>query len=262
MPIITLTTDWNQRDYYVGAVKGSILNLCPDATIVDISHTIQAFNIAQAAFVLRNAFPSFPPDTIHLIGVQSTMDRNGAHLLIKAQNQIFIGNDNGIFGALLNEDPEFIYRLRDNSKTNGWHTFPEISSFVVAACDLMRGKKPEEIGEKYENYKKHTPWRPTIDESVINGGIVYIDSYRNAITNISEDLFRRIGKGRAFEIFVQSNHYRINRINKTYQETTPGELLALFNSAGLLEVAISNGNAADLLNLDTNSRIRIKFKEK
>ncbi|HYX09554.1 MAG TPA: SAM-dependent chlorinase/fluorinase [Bacteroidales bacterium] len=262
MPIITLTTDWNQHDYYVGAIKGSILSLCPDATIIDISHAVQPFNIVQAAFVLRNAFPSFPPDTIHLIGVQSTLGRDGNHLLVKAQNQFFIGSDNGVFGALLNDEPESIYRLRDNSETNSWHTFPEISSFVTAACDLMRGKMPEEIGEKHENYKKHTPWRPTIDESVINGGVVYIDSYRNAITNISEDLFSRIRKGRAFEILVQSNHYRITRINKTYQETTPGELLALFNSAGLLEVAINLGNAADLLNLDTNSRIRIKFKDK
>ncbi len=261
MPIITLTTDWSQHDYYVGAIKGSILNRCPDATIVDISHAVQPFNITQAAFILRNAFPSFPPDTIHLIGVQSTLDKNGAHLLVKAGNHFFIGNDNGVFGALFSAEPELIYRLKESPETNSRHTFPELSCFVDAACDLIQGKKPEDIGEPYESYRKQTPWRPTIDDAVINGGVVYIDSYRNAITNISEELFRRIGKGRAFEIFVQSNHYRITRINKTYQETTPGELLALFNSAGLLEVAINSGNAADLLNLDTNSRIRIKFRE-
>jgi S-adenosylmethionine hydrolase len=103
---------------------------------------------------------------------------------------------------------------------------------------------------------------PTIDESVINGSIVYIDSYRNAITNIPKELFEKIGKNRPFDVFIQSNHYKINKINKTYSETSAGELLALFNSLNLLEIAISSGNAADLLNLNINSIIRIKFYDK
>ena len=99
---------------------------------------------------------------------------------------------------------------------------------------------------------------PTIDESTINGSVIYIDSFRNAITNISRELFDQIGKGRPFEIFVQSNHYKINRINKKYSDSSTGEMLALFNSLGLLEIAINSGNAADLLNLSVNSVVRIK----
>jgi XTP/dITP diphosphohydrolase len=91
--------------------------------------------------------------------------------------------------------------------------------------------------------------------------VIHIDSYQNAITNISQELFKRVGNGNAFEIYVQSKYNMINRINKQYNETDPGDLLAIFNSSGLMEIAIRNGNAAGLLNLDTNSTIRVEFKE-
>ena len=91
--------------------------------------------------------------------------------------------------------------------------------------------------------------------------MIHIDSYQNAITNVSQELFKRVGNGKAFEIYVRSKYNMINRINKQYNETDPGDLLAIFNSSGLLEIAIRNGNAAGLLNLDTNSTIRVVFKE-
>jgi S-adenosyl-L-methionine hydrolase (adenosine-forming) len=94
------------------------------------------------------------------------------------------------------------------------------------------------------------------------GSVIYIDSYQNAITNITRDLYERIGKGRKFEIALQSNHYKLNRINRTYSETSTGELLVLFNSLGLLEVAINKGNAAELLSLTTSSVVRIRFFDK
>ena len=103
---------------------------------------------------------------------------------------------------------------------------------------------------------------PAIDKSDINGSVIYIDSYRNAITNITYELFKQIGKGRAFDLFIQSNHFHINKINEKYNESSSGEILALFNSVGFLEIAINQGNAADLLNLDVSSPIRIKFKDK
>jgi S-adenosylmethionine hydrolase len=120
----------------------------------------------------------------------------------------------------------------------------------------------ENLGTLHKNLNKQVPMLPTIDESLINGSVVYIDSFRNAITNIPRELFEKIGKNRPFDIFIQSNHYKINKINKTYNETSAGELLALFNSLNLLEIAISSGNVADLLNLNINSIIRIKFYDK
>ena len=140
-------------------------------------------------------------------------------------------------------------------------SFISMSIFAEVACALSSGSSLEEIGQPVETYIKQTPLRATIEDNIITGSVIHIDSYHNAITNISLDLFERIGNGRPFEIYVQSKHYKISRINKRYNETLPGDLLAIFNAANLLEIAIRNGNAAGLLKLNTSSTIRVEFKE-
>jgi S-adenosyl-L-methionine hydrolase (adenosine-forming) len=136
-----------------------------------------------------------------------------------------------------------------------------LTVFAEAACKLIQSGKILSLGQRHTGLYRQVAMLPAIDESIITGSIIYIDSYRNAFTNINRELFERIGKGRSFELFIQSNHYRINRINTWYSETSSGEILALFNSLDLLEIAIHGGNAAELLNLSLNSTIRIKFKE-
>ena len=259
MPIITLTTDWKANDYYVGAIKGKILSLCPKTSIVDISHQIVPFNINQAAFVIRNCYYNFLPGCVHIIAVNSEGGKDRPYLAVQYDKHYFITTDNGILGLICNNPPEIIVRIPSGKEES---SFAGLSIFAETACKLVRGEKIESLGTPVTEYKKKIPIRATIDESVINGSIIYIDSFRNAISNISNDLFERIGKGRPFEIYVQSNHYIINKINTYYHQTTPGEILALFNSIGLLEIAINNGNAADLLNLSVNSSIRVKFKDK
>lgn len=259
MSIITLTTDWNANDYYVGAVKGKILSQCPTAVIVDISHQIQSFNIHQAAFVLRNACSNFPEGTIHIIGVNTEGAQDQPFLIIKNENHYFVGTDNGIFGLLFPDEPEMIISIKTKDKIPG---FSGISILTDSACKIFNEVQPDSLGTRVKSFKKRIPIRAAIDESVINGSVIYIDSYRNAITNISRELFERVGKNRPFEIFVRSNHYRIDRINNFYHETSPGEILAIFNSIGLLEIAMNMGNVADLLDIPVNSSIRVKFHNK
>lgn len=257
MRIITLTSDWHKNDFYVASIKGRILSQCPDVRIVDISHQIQTFNILQAAFVLKNSFRNFPDNTIHIIAVNSEPNKERPLVLVKAMSHFFITCDNGIFGLMLDDAPDKIIKV--NTKPGENTSFVAFDVFSRVACELLKGKKPENIGTPQKSLNKHVPVLPAIDESLINGSVVYIDSFRNAITNISKEIFERIGKNRSFEIFIQSNHYKINKINKAYNETSAGEILVLFNSADVLEVAINNGNAADLLNLNVNSVIRVKF---
>ncbi len=165
----------------------------------------------------------------------------------------------GMFGLMFSEEPSKIISIKSPPEIKSFSSF---SVFADAACRIAKGEKPESLGKVIKEFQKRVPIRAAIDKSVITGTVIYIDSFRNAITNITRDLFDRVGKDRTFEIFVQSNHYKLTRINTYYHETTPGEILALFNSVGLLEIAINKGNAADLLNLSTNSTIRVKFKEK
>ncbi len=262
MSIITLTTDWNKNDYYVGAIKGNILKRCHDISIIDISHDIQPFNIAQGAFVLRNSYHFFPANTIHIIGINNVDNADHDYLLVHAEQHYFIGVDNGVFSLIFNNiKPENILKL-PNPKENKGVTFPSLSIFSEAACKIVEGESLASVGEQTDCFKERVPIRPIADESGITGNIIYIDSYKNVITNITEKFFTESLNKKSFEILVQSNHYRIKKISRHYSESPVGELVAVFNSLGLLEIAINCGNAADLLNLDINSKVRIRFIDK
>jgi len=255
MAIVTLTSDWNKDDFYVAAVKGRILSRCPDVTLVDITHQVPAFNIAHAGFLVRNSYRHFPDHTIHVIAVKCASSDKQPLVAVQYNNHYFIGTDNGIFGLILDEGPLECIRL----ESDGGNSFPVYSVLVNAACDILQKKKFSQIGKPHRELYKQLPMLPAIDEGRINGSVVYIDSYKNAITNISRSLFEQIGKGRPFEI--QGNHFRVQKINKAYNETSSGEILAIFNSLDLLEIAMYEGNAADLLNLDITSSVRIRFKD-
>ena len=256
MAIITLTTDWNKSDYYIGAVKGRILAAQPDTTIIDISHQVQPFNIMQAAFIVRNCWSEFPEGTVHLIAVNAALTEKINLLVLEKNNQYFITADNGIAGLLFGEEPDAVYRVK--STTNG-NTFVSLKTFVDTAFHIINGKPITSISESVKKYNSQIPLRPVIEKGLINGSVIYIDSFSNAITNISRETFEKVGSGRAFEIFIQSNHYRVDHISKTYSESESGELLVIFNAAELLEIAINHGSASELLNLSVNSTIRVKF---
>jgi len=260
MHIITLTSDWNENDYYVASLKGKLLSTCPEAQIIDLNHRIKAFHTAQAAFVVRNSYPHFPDNTVHIIAVNSEPEIDGQILGARKDNQFFICADNGILGLLGGAEPEMVVKLEDKSQENPG-SFISMSVFVEVACALAQGTPLSQLGEATMDYDKQTPLRATIEENTITGSVIHIDSYQNAITNVSRELFERVGKGKAFTIYVQSKHYKIDRINERYNETGPGDLLAIFNSADLLEIAIRNGNAAGLLKLTTDSTLRVEFKE-
>jgi S-adenosyl-L-methionine hydrolase (adenosine-forming) len=257
MPIVTLTTDWNANDYYSASVKGHILSRCPGTSLVDITNQVPTFNIALAAFQLKHSYFHFPAGTIHIITVSCETKVKQPYVALKADGQYFIGYDNGIFGLILDREPEEVVKIEAPEAM----TFPELTVFAPAACEIVQSGKITDLGHIYTLQHNQVPMLPTIEKSVINGSVIYIDSYKNALTNITRDLFDQIGEGRPFDIYVQSNHNRISRLNKIYSDSSLGEMLALFNELGLLEIAINGGNAADLLHLSLNSSIRIKFKE-
>jgi len=258
MHVITLTTDWNQKDFYLAAIKGKLLGICPDIKIFDLSHDVPPFNTAQAAFIVKNSYRHFPEGSIHIIGVNSKSGKRNRYLAILMDGQYFITYDNGIYGLLFRDEPEEAVEIKPPEQIAT--SFPELDVFIDAACLLVKKGKLNLLGPVVSDFSKTLPLRATIDKSSISGSIIYIDSYRNAITNITSELFDRIGHGRKFEIMVQSNRYKITRLNKIYGETTTGEILALFNSVGLLEIAINLGNAAELLGLEINSGVRVSFK--
>ncbi len=111
MPIITLTSDWGQRDYFLAAVKGKIMSLMPEVSIIDISHGISPFNLKQASFIIRNSYPHFPKGTVHMLSVLTEKTEKTPHLAVQYNGQFFIGADNGIFSLIFDKDPEKIIMI-------------------------------------------------------------------------------------------------------------------------------------------------------
>jgi len=257
MPIITLTSDWGQRDYFLAAVKGKILNLLPSANIIDISHGISPFNLKQASFIIRNCYPHYPQGTVHILSLLTEKAENTPHLAVQYNGQFFIGADNGIFSLIFDQSPEKIVSISALNE-NGIKDIPARDRFVEAAVYLASGQPIGQLGEPVSQWKEQLHFLPVVSGDVIRGVVIYINQYENVVTNITRDLVEKVSKGRKYIIDFRGES--LKGINQSYQEVPIGEIVALFGSTGHLEIAINQGNAASLLGLDINDPVRVEFK--
>ncbi|ETN96291.1 hypothetical protein SAMN04487906_1965 [Zhouia amylolytica] len=277
MPIITLTTDFGEKDHFVGAIKGAIYSESEDLKIVDITHHINPFNIQEAAYVLQNAYKSFPKGSIHIIGVDAELNPENKHIAVKLNEHYFIGADNGIITLLSSEfNPEKIVEINIHDRVES--VFPVLDVFVKVAAHIARGGTLEVIGKLTTSLKPIKQLMPIVsaDETQISGNVIYIDNYGNIVTNISKKLFNSIRQNRKFEL--SARNHKFNTIYDKYSDLVnfdlddnkrdyDGKKLAIFNSQNNIEIAIyrSNlntvGGASSLLGLDYRDTVSIKFIE-
>lgn len=257
MAIITLTTDLGYRDFYTATLKGSILKLSPSTTIVDITHEIQSFNIAEAAFVLKNAFHYFPENTVHLIGIDTVYSDHNKYIALQYKSHYFVGADNGIFSLMFDKHPDEIVELNILQDFNFLH-FPICDILVKAACHLAEQKTLNLIGVTIHDLQERTSLHPVIDQNRIRGTVIYIDTFQNVITNITKELFTKIQQNRKFNLQFKRNE-TIEQLSWHYNEVPEGEKLCLFGISNHLEIAINKGNAAGLLGLTHGDIINIEF---
>ena len=252
------------RDHYVAAVKGAIFSQLPEVNIVDISHHLPPFDIARCAFLLRNSYKDFPKGTVHIIGIDPEASVERGHLIVEFDGHYFIGADNGIFSILFDKLPENAFELNISQDSDDL-TFPVKDVFTKAACHLARGGTPEIIGVRTEKVQQKQMYRPIVEENLIRGSVIYIDSYGNVITNITKGLFTQVSKGREFQILFRSSAYSIDRISRKYSQVPEGEKVALFGSSEHLEIAInkgvegSGGGANKLFGLKLYDTVTIEF---
>jgi S-adenosyl-L-methionine hydrolase (adenosine-forming) len=256
MPVITLTTEWKPDDIYHGIIKGKLCNLCPGVTIIDNAVGIPAFNISHASFVIRNTYGNYPKGTIHIICVHSEAVKGQDYLIVKAREHFFIGTDNGIFNLILNSDPDEVVKI-DHKETSD-----ELEIFAKAASQLIAGKKPAELGKALKSISERIPLRATIEKDVIIGSIIFIDSYGNAISNITREVFHRVFEAREYRILIQSNKNHTDQILERYSDVPVGEMLARFNQLELLEISINGANVSELLGVNLGSVVRVDLAHK
>src|SRR5690606_35486130 len=190
MAIITLTSDFGETYHFVGAIKGAIFSELFDVKIVDISHYVSPFNISQAAYIIQNAYKSFPKGTVHIIGVDSELNPENKHLAVKLDGHYFICADNGIMSMLCSEIvPEKMVEINIHGIIQS--NFPVLDVFVKVACHLARGGTLEVIGKTIDTIKPIKNLVPFINEdrTQIIGTIIYIDNYGNVVTNIKQGFF-------------------------------------------------------------------------
>ena len=273
MSIITLTTDYGLKDHFVGSLKGKLLSEYSEGIIIDISHNIDAFNIAEASYIIGAAYSSFPKNTVHLIGVDIELNSENQHIAIQWNDHYFICADNGILSMLIQKIvPQKIVAINIHDRLPNDAT--DLDVFVKVACHLAKGGLLNVIGKEIKSIKAITEIQATASDILIKGNVIYIDHLGNAVTNISKSLFLETGKGRPYEIQFKGktiktilpkySHIGISEINSLkYHE---GEKLAIFNEAGFLEIAVFRGNpvtvgsASSLFGFSYRDVVSIVFK--
>ena len=275
MAIITFTSDFGEKDHFVGATKGAIYSELPDVRIVDISHSVSPFNILEAGYIIQNAYKSFPKGSIHVIGIDSEINEDNKHIAVKLDDHYFICANNGIMSMICSEiTPEKIVEINIHDKIET--SFPVLDVFVKVACHIARGGTLEVIGKTITEIKPIKNIVPFVnaDKTQIVGNVIYIDNYGNVITNIKRSFFENIQKGRAFEVSARNNKFK--KIHYKYSDIVnfdipeekrqdEGRGLVVFNSGGFLEIAVykSNsatvGSASTLMGLSLMDAVSVSF---
>lgn len=247
MALLTLTSDIGERDYLLGAIKGQLLRIISQPSIVDISHSLSPFNYTQTAYICRNAIKSFPPFTFHLFLI-NLFEKKPQQLLLSYHNeQYIICADNGLLTMIVEGKPEMVIGLplEKVETRNAMHC---VQVMATAVEKLQRGEDLQSIGIPDVSYIEKNHLRPLLGENWIEGQIILIDNFENVVVNITHEQFEEQRKGRSFRINFKRDEV-ISIISETYADVPIGEKLALFNSAGYLEIAINKGNAAGLFGL-------------
>jgi S-adenosyl-L-methionine hydrolase (adenosine-forming) len=246
-PIVTLSSDFGQVDVYVAAMKAAILRQAPHVRLIDVSHQIQRQNVMQGSIILERALDAFEPGTIHLAVVDPGVGTGRKILVVRIHSQIVVCPDNGLItwswrrwkGA---KARELKWRPSRFSRT-----FQGRDILALVAGMLLMGKPAEKLAPRIV--------KPVLldiapaAKSARSGRIIYIDHFGNAITNLSRrNLLRRV-------ISIRAGGQTVGRLKQTYADVEPGEPLALFGSADLLEIAVRNGSAADKLGLHVGDQV-------
>ena len=257
--LITLTTDFGTSDHFVGVMKGVILGIAPRAHIVDITHQIEPFNIAEGAFVIAEAWRWFPKGTIHVVVVDPGVGSTRRPILVEAQGQRFVGPDNGVFTFIYEEGAHKVRGITSPSvmlkKVS--RTFHGRDVFAPAAAHLAKGLAPARFGKLIQDAIRSAAFRPEqTKKHRWTGTVIKVDRFGNLITNFHMREFGEL-RTRPFEILAGSQIIR--RLALTYSEAGVGEVVVIEGSSGFLEISATQGSAAEKLGCGAGAAVELEI---
>jgi len=262
IPIITLTTDFGTNDHFVGAMKGVILEIAPEAQIIDISHAVQPFDILDGALTVSQAYSYFPSGTVHMVIVDPGVGTTRRPVVLTGDRHMFVAPDNGVLSLIYDREERLSVRHITSDHyflRNISNTFHARDIFAPVAAYLSKGVEADRFGEEITDYVRFRAPRPKpVDERTLRGIVLKIDRFGNLITNITPQdapqLFQPTPP--AFKIAVGTKG-QATRMCSNYAEGAPGEVFGILGSMGFLEVATNRGSAYQLLSAGKGSEVNV-----
>jgi S-adenosyl-L-methionine hydrolase (adenosine-forming) len=257
-PIVTLTTDFGLADHFVGVVKGVILGICPQAQIVDISHEVTPFATAEGAYLIAQAYPYFPKNTVHLVVVDPGVGSTRRPILMEAAQQYFVAPDNGVLGMIY---PREKHQVRAITNCEAFlqpvsHTFHGRDIFAPVAAHLAAGAAPATLGKKITDYRQPPFAMPKpAGRHRWRGFVLRIDRFGNIVTNFVASDFPDLQN---FEIKI--GRRRVRTLATSYANGGPAELFAIVGSSGYLEISVNQASAAKVVGCGAGSSVEITFR--
>ncbi len=257
-PVIALLTDFGTRDHYAGTMKGVVLGICPEATLVDISHEIPPHDVVAAALELAACYKYFPAGTVFLVVVDPGVGSARRGLAAEAGDYRFVAPDNGVLTAVFRETPpRRVVDLTERryARPTVSRTFEGRDRFAPAAAWLARGIQLSALGRPVTDYQVLDLPTPVVQSDAIEGQVLWVDRFGNLVTNIDRKTFERFAQSGAVDI--QVGPHRIGRLVATYAEIGPREICALFGSTDHLEIAANTASAVEQLGLGRGAPVRV-----
>ncbi len=259
--IVTLTTDFGISDHFVGTIKGVILEINPDAEIIDISHSVQAFDVLDGALAIAQAYSYFPASTVHLVVVDPGVGTARRPIIMSTERHHFVAPDNGVLSLIYGREE----RVHVRHVTAQHYFIQPISNtfhgrdiFAPVASYLSKGVDSEKFGDEITDYVKFNAPKPKpVDQQTMKGVVLKADRFGNLITNItSQDAPMLFGENPApFKIVI--GKHEITDIKTSYAEGEPGEVFAILNSMGYLEIAANRAPAAQIVGTAKGTEVSI-----
>ena len=256
-PVIALLTDFGTRDHYAGAMKGVALSICPDVTLVDISHDLPAHDVLAGALELAAAYRYFPSGTIFLVVVDPGVGSTRRGIAAESGDFTFVAPDNGVLTAVLDEHPaKRVVELteRKYARPTVSRTFEGRDRFAPAAAWLAKGIDLAALGRPAGAIHRLDIPQPKIGPDTIDGEVLRVDRFGNLITNIDRKTFEKLAGG-ALDLRVGA--HAVSRIVSTYADASPGDVCALFGSTDHLEIAANGSSAAASLDLGRGAAVHV-----
>jgi len=254
MAVITFTSDFGYADQYAAAVKAKILSQDMQATIVDVSHAIEPYNIAQAEYVLGSVFSEFPEGSVHLAAVNTLGNKLGIYHAARYKGHYFLLADNGLLSLLTDGKPEMVIEIKTD---NPLMPSPVKDLLAPAAVFLAKGGNIEVLGDRTSNFRQLMNRQLRLGDHSVSGHIIHIDRYGNLITNITRESIDTIAHGRTFTVhFARETAVRVL---KNYAQVNDGDCCCIYNSQGRLCIGVNKGRAADVLHLGFDSQVKVRF---